>query len=540
MAGRFTVEAVFDAVDRMSRPIANIDARVTRFTRGMARGIRSADRALSGLASGIFNVGKRMAVVGGIAVAALALQIRGLATDADDLAKKTRLLDFDIEQFQEWRFAAKLAGLETQQFDKAVEQFTKRVGEARAGTGSMVTLLKKSNPELLKQLVATKDNAKAFQIFVKALGETEGAQNQVALANAAGGRSAARLTLLAKLGTKEQERLFKVQRENGNITKEQAAAAEAFNDQMASTIAAIKGVRNQALAPLLPMLTEVAANVRQWTIENKTLITTGLMDIVNFFKDNAADIIKWIKVAGKLLVVLGTLIVILKTLTAVMTVVNIVLTANPIGILTVAVGGLILALTSLVLFWDDIVAAWQAAPQWVRTVGTVLAWIVAGPLMGLIQAAQFVIKNWDEVVIFFDAFMMGLESVGNAIVWVFETIRAPIAAVIDWLNEKIDGLGTALGAIIDPLGTAVNLAKQLTGFGSSDAAVVAGAGSSVNTVQRDRETIRETVSPVLRGADDVTARSEVTIRDESGRAEVSRQSDRQDRHTIKVMQTGGF
>jgi TP901 family phage tail tape measure protein len=64
MAGRFSVEAVFKATDRFSRPIAKMQARTARFTRSMRKGMRGVNKALSTTASGLRKVGAAATVAG--------------------------------------------------------------------------------------------------------------------------------------------------------------------------------------------------------------------------------------------------------------------------------------------------------------------------------------------------------------------------------------------------------------------------------------------------------------------------------------------
>lgn len=73
MAGRFSVEAVFKAVDRITAPVSRMQNRVGKFTRGMRRGFTRLNRSVDKFASGV----KR----GAIAVtAALALSSAAMAS----------------------------------------------------------------------------------------------------------------------------------------------------------------------------------------------------------------------------------------------------------------------------------------------------------------------------------------------------------------------------------------------------------------------------------------------------------------------------
>ena len=70
MAGRFSVEAVFKAVDRVTAPVTRMQNRVGKLTRSMGRGFDKLNRSVGKFASGV----KR----GALAVTA-ALAISGAA-----------------------------------------------------------------------------------------------------------------------------------------------------------------------------------------------------------------------------------------------------------------------------------------------------------------------------------------------------------------------------------------------------------------------------------------------------------------------------
>jgi TP901 family phage tail tape measure protein len=66
MAKRFTIEAVFKAIDRITVPVTRMQNRIGKFTRSFAGGLKSVDRAVSGFTQGL----RRMAIIATIAFAA--------------------------------------------------------------------------------------------------------------------------------------------------------------------------------------------------------------------------------------------------------------------------------------------------------------------------------------------------------------------------------------------------------------------------------------------------------------------------------------
>lgn len=71
MAGRFSVEAVFKAVDRVTAPVTRMQNRVGKFTRGMNRGFRNLNRNVSKFTGGIKKAG--IAIVAALAISGAAM-----------------------------------------------------------------------------------------------------------------------------------------------------------------------------------------------------------------------------------------------------------------------------------------------------------------------------------------------------------------------------------------------------------------------------------------------------------------------------------
>lgn len=307
------VETEFRGKDRMTRSLGVMSRgmqRLNRMAGRVKRGLFAAGRAavFLGRAAG------RVAVAGlvGIAGAATALfySVTKLAGGMDELAKTTRALDFDIEKFQEFRFAAEQSGVAGDKFNKSVTKFSKTVGELKGGYGSMFTALKKTNPQLLRQLKNTTNTSDAFELYLKSIRETPGAMKKAALATAAFGRDGVAMVNLANNSAEELENLRAQMRQNGVVTAEQAAKAEAFNDSMNRLKLTAKGLAVDALSPLMPLLERGADSLRAWIIENRGLIKQKIETVFknmvkfgkqafNFLKTNIPPLIDKLKKIGK-------------------------------------------------------------------------------------------------------------------------------------------------------------------------------------------------------------------------------------------------
>jgi len=71
MAGRFSVEAVFKAIDRFTRPVSRMQRRMERFTRATSRGMRSVSPLISGVGGNVQRLATSFAKLGVAAAAGI-------------------------------------------------------------------------------------------------------------------------------------------------------------------------------------------------------------------------------------------------------------------------------------------------------------------------------------------------------------------------------------------------------------------------------------------------------------------------------------
>ena len=197
MARRFSVEAVFKARDSISAPVSRMQNRIGRMTRSITRGLRTTNRVVGQISASLRSGLRRGAFAATAAIASLGVSLNKVTTNADELAKQSRLLQFPIEELQEWKFAAEQSGVSTELLDKSLGAFSKRLGEAKIGTGPLAAGLNKLNPALLEQLTATESISDAFEIYIGAIRTSESATERAALANAAFSRSGLKLANIA-------------------------------------------------------------------------------------------------------------------------------------------------------------------------------------------------------------------------------------------------------------------------------------------------------------------------------------------------------
>ena len=485
MARRFSVEAVFKAVDQITRPVSRMQGRVGRFTRSFEMGLRRVDRVARRVNATVGRHLRRGVIAVGAAIGATAHQMGQLADQGDELAKRTRRLDFPIEEFQQWQFVAEQAGVETGQFDKALDVMTKRLGEAGNGQGRLSSMLQRTNPALLEQLTSAENSAEAFDILMREIQSIENPMERAALTTAAFSNAGAEMSQIARMGADDIERLRREQVRNGVITQEQAEAMERYNDATGSLRRTITGLRLAVLAPLFEDMTEGIRLTQAWLLENRELIASRIGAFFEFIRDNFAEIVTWLRRIGIALAVWWSFMAVLKAFIVVMTAVNIVMAMNPIGLLVIGITAAIVAFGALIWWVQNLVREAR----------------VLDPLFeGFAAAGRGIMAGWNEVKSFFS-------DLTSAITGDFEGLKDRVSKIIDFITRGVD--------------RARDLVSRLPFVGGDDGSAgadggTAGAGPSPQVVGPSTRVSRSIEEQLFRQT------SEVTIRDETGRAEITR------------------
>ena len=227
-------------------------ARVGRISRGMALGITGAATAVGAL---------------------LTKMTLDVARGGDNIAKLADQLGIGTEALQEYRYAAERMGVGQDLLDKSLATFSKRLGEARSGTGALTTYLKKSNPALLDQLVTTENLEEAFGLYLKAVEATEDPTVRAAGAAAAFGRSGVEMIRIVRDGTENIDRLRKRGRDLGLVmSDDMTRSSETFMDALTNAKSVMIGVRNVIGGSLLPAFTQIMDSFSAYVLENRDAI----------------------------------------------------------------------------------------------------------------------------------------------------------------------------------------------------------------------------------------------------------------------------
>ncbi|ACL72709.1 hypothetical protein Tgr7_1626 [Thioalkalivibrio sulfidiphilus HL-EbGr7] len=199
------------------------------------------------------RVGRRLAAVSAAGAAALTGITVAVANSADELAKFADQMDIPVESLQEWQYAAERMGVSQSTFNSSLAAFSRRLADARDGTGALHSRLKETNPELLEQLTHARDTNEALSLYMRAM---EGAADQTernGMAAAAFSRAGMDMSRMVRDGADEIDRLRERARDLGFILSDETARqGEQFADQMLDMRKSMLGLRNIIGGALMP------------------------------------------------------------------------------------------------------------------------------------------------------------------------------------------------------------------------------------------------------------------------------------------------
>ncbi len=457
MARRFSVEAIFKAVDRVTAPVTRMQNRVSKLTRSMANGMRrvnkSLDKLIGGLKSGAGAIVKFGAIGIGAITASVGLLIKEFskvenaeaaftpllggvkkAKELVDELNKTAastpfqfetlsatasqllpVMDGDIQNvIKTIRLLGDTAGGNAQKLDSITRGFTKAMLKGKVDMESLNMIAEAGVPIFgdLADVMGVEVNAAFFKMI------------------SAGKVTTTQLTKAFEKMTGKGGKFFKGM---DIASKTTTGLWSTLKDNISLTAAELGSVLAPVVKDLIRGATDIAKAVRAWVTNNRELIASKFLKFVEAAKRDIGDFIDTLKrlnSEGSLLERLGVIItgissaftflgehgktilkiiagivalsIVLKTLTGILTLVNLVMAANPITLIVLGVLALIAAFTTLVVWIDDIAAGFDKLPGIVQA--------ILAPIGLLIKAIKFIKDNIGVISDVADAVGPGISS----------------------------------------------------------------------------------------------------------------------------------
>lgn len=445
MAGRFSVEAVFSAVDKVTAPVTRMQNAVGKMTRSVERGLRSVtavtNSAVKGITSATGTIVKFGVAGFGLLAGAVALVTREFSKIenaeafftplmggaerakalvdalnataastpfqfenlADAAGQLLPVMNGDIERtIRTLRMLGDTAGGNAQKLDSITRGFTKAMLKGKVDMESLNMIGEAGVPifEDLAAVMGVKVNASLFKMISAGKVTTKQLEAAFARMTSAGGKFYQGMDIASRTTT---------------------GMWSTFKDNVSLTAAELGGVLSPTVKEVIGALTNAAQRAREWVIANRELIQSrvvefverikrGVSDFIDYLVElnrkqsildrigegfrKAGDAIDWLVAHGEEILTLtkwvAGLVVGLNILVGALTLVNLVMAANPIGLIVIGIVAAIAAITAMVVYVDELITMFENAPVWLR--------VMLAPLELILRTIKLIKDNWDSIV----------------------------------------------------------------------------------------------------------------------------------------------
>lgn len=220
------------------------------------------DKQIDGLTEKLTSFGKYVA--GAFAVDQVYEFGKGLILAADHLGETAERLNVNTQALQQWRYAAKLNGVEADELTASIQRLGAGLAEAAQGKGQAAAF-KKLGVDLKNSDDTLKSSIQIFEEAGLAIGALEDPTEAAGLAADLFGKQYAKLMPLFKQGPEGLAALKKEFEElGGGFSPEFIKQSEELNDDLDRLSFGFKGLAVQLLGPVLSglaKLTQMAVGV---------------------------------------------------------------------------------------------------------------------------------------------------------------------------------------------------------------------------------------------------------------------------------------
>jgi len=205
--------------------------------------------------------------------------VKSAANVGDEINKTAPMLGFTVEEFQKYRYAAKLAGVENENFAGTVQLLLRNVSEAQKGNDEIAKSFARVgiSAESLKNL----STDQVLRRISDGLAKIPNQADRIAVSMDLMGRSGARMGEFLAKGTSEMDALMGDVEAFGMFTEETAKNSEDLNDAWDRVAFFIRGIKNEFIA-LSPIFTGILNDMREWLSAHRAVIQSGLAKAIDF------------------------------------------------------------------------------------------------------------------------------------------------------------------------------------------------------------------------------------------------------------------
>ena len=261
-----------------------LSARDKEFAKAMAANQRRVERFASKSQKDLSAASKSFDMLGtaakrflpALAAGAVVAAVKNVTSAMDEIGKKADAIGIGTDALQELRAVAVSAGVSQGGLDKALEQLSKRLGEAEQGTGTAVKALEAMG--LTAQELTGIPLDQALGVIAGRFAKLQDATDRTAAATQLFGREGVAMVNVLKGGASELEKSRKRFRDLGVVIDEELIRnAEEMQDRFDAAATVIGAQFSTVLGRLAPLLVRAA--------ENAASLAIAIADIVDAVDD---------------------------------------------------------------------------------------------------------------------------------------------------------------------------------------------------------------------------------------------------------------
>lgn len=290
------LRAMTARIERVTAPIRNLSKDWAKFSEAaglgkIAGGFKGVGSAFGNVGREAFGLSARLLGLGAAGAFAMFSIVKGAVDAGDNLATMAGRVGTTVNWFASMSHAAAQADVDQESFNGAMDQFNKRLGEAKAGGGPLLAFLNKVSPALAKQVRSTKSTTEAFNLMTDAFAKITDSEKLAALSAATFGKSGLQMGQLLHQGSAAiQEQQYAYMQLAGSQEAFAKNAGE-LDNAMRETRTAFLGLRSAALGSLFPAFTKLAKGLSDFLVKNRD-------GIAKWATETGAAIQKWVEGGG--------------------------------------------------------------------------------------------------------------------------------------------------------------------------------------------------------------------------------------------------
>jgi ATP:corrinoid adenosyltransferase len=310
MATEYPLSLIIKAVDQATAPLRAINERMQHLTAPVRKlnnsfkaladeaGIPRLMKSFAGAGKAIASVGRETVALG-LKMSAMAAGagyavyriMRGAVDAGDKLGEMAQRVGLSVDAYAQLQFAAAQSDVSQEQFNGAMDQFNKRLGEMKANSGPLLEFLNKVSPALARQVKGAKGTEEALGLMTRAFEKLKDPGKIAALSAAAFGKSGLQMGQALHQGETViqgfRRRLLELTGSQEKFAKDAGDADNAIRE----TETAFLGLRNAAAGELFPALTELAHALADVLAGNRGAL-------LGWARETGAAISAWVKGGG--------------------------------------------------------------------------------------------------------------------------------------------------------------------------------------------------------------------------------------------------